>query len=269
MISKSMGTGFFRKNLYDKVRADYPPEVSNYIHTCFANQKNKLTVVEVGAGSGKFTSAIIKANLPIKELHIIEPDEEGIKKHKEKFEGKTNFPIIYNNTVSDKTELENNIADIIFCGHCFHWFDFENTKIEFSRILKNTGQVFILGRFLDKTDEVSAEYIKLTRFGKRKDGFSNNIQAYEADRMNRFYGHSVAKKIIFEETISYSYKKMKGKIEVRLDSSGYDEKEKNNLKSTKLQELDELFRKYSVKYALRKVLALKYTTFVFCSNIYQ
>lgn len=257
------GVGFFYNNLYDKVRSDYSSDVSDFISSSFSFQRELFTVVEIGAGSGNFTDSIIKSKLPIKELYIVEPDSEGIKKHQTKFKENNDFPIIYKNAVSDATGLDNNIADIIFCGHCFHWFDFENTEKEFLRILKESGQVFILGRFLNEEDKVTKKYIKLTRFGKRKEGFSNNIEAYETERMNKFYGHPVERKIICEECIPYTFSQMLGKIHVRINSSGYCWIRKKLLFFVKVIELLYLFCKHKTQ----KQLLLKYTTFAFCSEI--
>ena len=215
-----ISTGFFKNNTYDKVRSDYAQEVADYIRRNFIQADNPLSVVEVGAGSGKFTNSVIASDILIKELYVVEPDREGIKKHSEKFNGKTGFPITYKNAPADKTELTDHIADIIFCGHCFHWFDFEETRKEFLRILKKSGQVFILGRFLDEDDPVSSEYVRMTRFGKRNDGFSNNIQAYSSERMKEFYGHEAKKIVVCEECIPYNFSQMIGKIRIRINSSG-------------------------------------------------
>ena len=257
------GVGFFNNNLYDKVRSDYSPEVSDYMSSFFTFQRESYKVVEVGAGSGKFTDSIIKSKLPIKEMYIVEPDSEGIKKHHAKFKDKNAFPLIYKNASSDTTGLDDNITDIIFCGHCFHWFDFETTKKEFLRILKNSGQVFILGRFLNEEDEITKNYVKLTRFGKRKEGFSNNIEAYENERMNKFYGHPVERTIICEESIPYTFLQMLGKLHVRINSSGYSLIMKKLLSVVKTIELLLLFCKHKTQ----KQLLLKYTTFAFCSEM--
>lgn len=258
-----LGVGFFNKNLYDKVRSDYSLEVTSFIQSIFSVQNSYFTAVELGAGSGKFTESIIKSKIPIKELYIVEPDSEGIKKHKERFIENKSFPIIYKNAASEATGLDDNIANIVFCGHCFHWFDFETTKKEFLRILKDSGQVFILGRFLNEEDEITKIYVKLTRFGKRKEGFSNNIEAYENERMNKFYGHPVERKIICEESIPYTFSQMLGKLHVRINSSGHSWIMKKLLSVGKTIELLLLFCKHKTQ----KQLLLKYTTFAFCSEM--
>ncbi len=59
-----IGTGFFKNNTYDKVRSDYAQEVADYIRRNFIQADNPLSVVEVGAGSGKFTNSVIASNYP-------------------------------------------------------------------------------------------------------------------------------------------------------------------------------------------------------------
>lgn len=170
-----LGTGFFNSNNYDKVRSSYSPLVTEEVRKLFSEKKH-LQIAEVGAGSGNFTDVIIKAGLDIKTLHIIEPDVNGIEIHRKKFLEKTTYPFFYYNKTSDSTGLQDHSIDIIFVAQAFHWFNIDATKKEFKRILKPQGKVFILGRFLDKEDSVSAEYISLTRWGKRN-GFTNNIEA--------------------------------------------------------------------------------------------
>jgi ubiquinone/menaquinone biosynthesis C-methylase UbiE len=261
-MHKDIGINFFKDSTYDKVRSEYTQEVSEFIKKRFAQHRQFFSAVEVGAGTGKFTEAILKAEIPIKEFYVVEPDANGLKKHKVKFEKKTKVPLIYKNSYSSNTELNESCADIIFCGHCFHWFDFYETRIEFLRILKKSGQVFILGRFLDEDDYVSSKYIKLTRFGKRK-GFSNNIEAYAPERINDFYGHSVEKYIICKEAVPYKFSEMWGKIRVRIASSGESWVNKLFLRIEKFFELTILFTRYRTQ----GKLLLKYTTFAFCSGM--
>lgn len=132
----SLGTGFFNSCKYDSVRSSYSPSVLKEVQKLFA-EKKQLALAEVGAGSGKFTDIILNAGLNIKELNIIEPDKKGIELHREKFEGETKYPILYYNSTSDKTNLANNSVDAILIAHAFHWFDLEQTRFEFQRILKN------------------------------------------------------------------------------------------------------------------------------------
>ena len=257
-----LGTGFFDSKKYDSVRSPYSLLVVQTIQELFSDKRD-LRLAEVGAGSGKFTEALLNAGLDIKELNIIEPDSNGIKIHKEKFSG-INIPIFYYNTTSDSTGLDNNYLDAIFIGHAFHWFDIKKTRVEFSQILKPKGKVFILGRFLDENDPVSAEYISLTRWGNRKNGFQNNIEAYSENIMTSFFGHKVEKTLICSETEKHSQEQLVNEIEVRIDSSG-DPELQNNLTAREIKK--QIIKDFYNKNNIEGYVPLKFTTFYFCSEI--
>lgn len=255
-----LGTGFFDSAKYDTVRSAYSPKVKNKIKELFSS-KEAFVVAEVGAGSGKFTETIFESGLNIKELNIVEPDENAILLHKEKFKHKKTNIIYYKNP-SDKTEIKDKSIDLIFATHCFHWFEIEKTRLEFYRILKDNGKVFILGRFLDEDDDISAEYISLTRWGNRRNGFKSNVEAYSEKIMTNFFGHFVEKKIICEETEYHSLNRLLDEIKIRIDSSG-DSTIKNNKEF-----LEEMNAKITDFYDKNKLLEkaavpLKYITFYF------
>ncbi len=256
-----LGTGFFDTNNYDKVRSSYSPLVVEEVRKLFS-EKKQLRIAEVGAGSGNFTDVIINAGLDIKELYIIEPDENGIEIHKKKFLEKTTYPLFYKNKTSDSTGLEDHSVDIIFVAQAFHWFNIEATKNEFRRILNLQGKIFILGRFLDQEDSISAEYISLTRWGKRKNGFTNNIEAYSKEIMTSFFDHSVEKHNICAEIEMHSLNRLQDEIDIRINSSGDEELKKNkNLR----EEIHNSMNDFYIKNRNTEgFVPLTFNTFYFC-----
>ena len=154
---------------------------------------------------------------------------------------------------------------MIFVAHAFHWFDIESTRNEFKRILKSDGKVFILARFLDVSDRISAEYISITRFGKRKNGFINNLEAYTDSRMEVFYGHPVEKHTICTENELHSLERLLAELKIRIDSSGDD----TILNDSDVQKEIE---KNMIDFFLRNhnsdgFVPLKYNTFYFFSEL--
>lgn len=259
----SLGTGFFNSNKYDSVRSSYSPLVLQEVHRLFTDKK-QLTLAEVGAGSGKFTDVILNAGLNIKELNIVEPDTKGLELHRDKFAGKTKYPILYSNSTSDKTELATNSVDAILIAHAFHWFDNGKTRLEFKRILKKHGKVFILAKFLDETDSISAEYISLTRWGKRRNGLKNNIEAYSKEKIESFFGISVEKKNICLEIENHSLQRLLDEIDVRIDSSN-DEELKNNIIERNKKRND--IKLFYTQNNIDGFVPLKFNTFYFFSEI--
>ncbi|WP_294430261.1 class I SAM-dependent methyltransferase [uncultured Treponema sp.] len=259
----SLGTGFFSSNKYDSVRSEYSPLAAVEVHRLFA-EKKQLQIAEVGAGSGKFTSVILNAGLDIKKLYIVEPDTKGVELHREKFSSVLPYSVSYYNMTSDATGLPSKSIDIIFIAHAFHWFLPEQTKFEFKRILKEHGKVFILARFLDEMDPISATYISLTRWGKRQNGLKNNIESYSKEKIRAFFGMSVEKKIICSETEMHSRNRLLDETDVRIDSSDDDMlKSDINLRNKKKNDIIEFYNQNNTN----GYVPLKFNTFYFCSEI--
>ncbi len=258
-----LGTGFYESKKYDFIRSSYSPLVTKEVTKIFSNRQ-QMNIAEVGAGSGKFTDVILNAGLDIRELSIVEPDIKGIELHKKSFLGRSEFPINYFNTSSDETGILDNSLDAIFVAHAFHWFDIAKTKEEFNRIIKENGSMFIFARFLDDTDPVSAEYISLTRWGKRKNGFINNIEAYSDDIISSFFGHHVEKHNICTEIELFSLDRLLAEAEIRIDSSGDEEIKKNEQIRQGIRNSMEIFFKRNKNSS--GLVPLKYNNFYFYSQ---
>lgn len=258
------GIGFFsQNNIYDKVRPDYDSTSISKILVNEFGTHNNLNAAEVAAGSGKFTSILLNA-LSFDNLSIVEPDENAIKLHKKKF-CNSNISINYINDYSDSTQLEPKSLDCIFISQAFHFFPIERTHTEFTRILKPEGKVFIFGRFLLDTDAASNEFISLTRFGKRLNGYANNIQAYDKRNISTFFGKNVEKKIINNESIYYTKDELINNVIIRINASGDEMLLKNTDEQKRIiDSITDFYTKYKDESDRVK---LKYQSFYFCSDI--
>lgn len=260
----NIGLGFFLLDkVYDKVRPDYDFDaISKVLIEEFSSDK-KLIAAEIGAGSGKFTSVLLKS-LDFQNLFIVEPEKAAMEEHKKKFVS-NNSKLHYVNTYSDSTHLENHSIDCIFVSQAFHFFPIKETRDEFLRILKPNGKVFIFGRFLLDSDVVSRQFISITRFGNRLNGYKNNIQAYEENNIKKFFGKKVDKKIISNEYLSYTKEELVDNVRIRINSSG-DENLINNqhLQVEIINSINNFFVQYKDK---TNKVRLEYQSFYFCSDI--
>lgn len=151
-----------------------------------------------------------------------------------------------------------------FCKSSFSFFQIEQTRKEFLRILKTNGKVFILGRFVLEKDEVSRQFIYLTRFGKRLKGYNNNLQAYEEEKMSLFFGKNIKKKIINNEIFAYTKEDLLDNLKLRINSSGDKDLINNKTKQeTLINSTIVFYNKYKNK--SDKIL-LEYQNFYFCSS---
>ncbi len=242
--SSPLGTGFFKDHSYEIARQSYPEEVTEFLKKSFEKESN-LNICEVGAGSGLFTSNLHKAlSSNINKLLIVDPDPDSIKQHKQNFAFINEYPIEYLNSTSDNI-MTTDKFDLIVCSHSFHWFNQDATKIAFSNILKDNGQVLIFARFhMPEDDETTAGWITLTRFGKRLCGVKNNLEMYSESLIDAFYGHHVERIVLCKKMIPLSLEILQQKIKTRINASSFSENEKKDLWFQKQIELDNYFNTF-------------------------
>lgn len=218
---KRLGTNFFSDGLYDKVRHGYTEKLVPELRNIFPG-KEPLVLAEFGAGSGAFTKIIIDAaGFAVEKLHIIDPDENGLSLHKEKFSSHSfHKKIIWICGTSENSLLPDNSIDGIFTAQAFHWFDIGKTRSEWLRITKPQSKIFILGRFNIPVNTATEEYIALTRFGKRPQGHKENIEAYSPEKLEFFFGHPVERRTLCREKESKTHDEFMGEMKIRINTSG-------------------------------------------------
>ncbi|MDZ4665837.1 MAG: class I SAM-dependent methyltransferase [Bacteroidota bacterium] len=137
-----------RVDNYVKYRPHYPKDVFDFLLTENIITK-KSVVADVGSGTGISSEPFLKLGLTV---YGIEPNTEMREAAEKLLSANTNFKSI--DASAEHTTLENNSVDVIVAGQAFHWFDKEQTKQEFKRILKPGGYVVLLwnDRRTDSTD---------------------------------------------------------------------------------------------------------------------
>ncbi|MDR3343956.1 MAG: hypothetical protein LBT14_14470, partial [Treponema sp.] len=133
----------------------------------------------------------------------------------------------YIQTAAESSTLERESVNGLFCMQAFHWLNREAVRQEFLRILKPMAKIFIAGKFLSPINEATAQYLQITRFGKRLYGMSDNREAYTPEVMEAIFGHPVKKQTVCRESEYKTLDQLKALIQLRIDSSG-DEDIKSN-----------------------------------------
>lgn len=121
---------------YDRGRPGYAPEAISWVLGT-----RPLAVIDVGAGTGKLTRALVDAG---HEVVAVEP-LEGMRTLLE-----ANVPRV--RVVAGTAEvlpLADASADAIVAGSAFHWFDGDRALDEFARVLRPGGTVGLLGNTFD------------------------------------------------------------------------------------------------------------------------
>lgn len=119
-------------DVYDNARPKCPEKVTDIIIKYLGKQPS--VVVDIGCGTG--LSTFIWSGIS-KEVIGIEPSTDMLNLAKQKSAGLGNVNFIH--AFSDKTGLEDNLADVITCSQSFHWMNPETTLNEVSRVLKDRG----------------------------------------------------------------------------------------------------------------------------------
>ncbi|KIK45863.1 hypothetical protein CY34DRAFT_77005 [Suillus luteus UH-Slu-Lm8-n1] len=144
---------------YDRVRPSYPANCLSYVRSQLPNSKSPLKIVEIGAGTGIFTRALLthpEWATSIGTLRAIEPSN-GMRDFWTKYVQDTRCTIV--NGTFDNTGVEDGWADLIFIAQAsrsilnqaFHWcLDYGKAFTEFDRILNTDGAAVFIWNLADR-----------------------------------------------------------------------------------------------------------------------
>lgn len=140
---------------YAKYRPNFPDELVEYLYMK-GDISNTAVIADIGSGTGRFTRLLLeKGNL----VYGVEQNNEMRIKAEELLSQFSKFVSIKGS--AERTGLEDKSIDLITIAQAFHWFNKEESLMEFKRILKDNGQVFIVwddfvSDYNDFTKELSA-----------------------------------------------------------------------------------------------------------------
>ncbi|OSC99079.1 S-adenosyl-L-methionine-dependent methyltransferase [Trametes coccinea BRFM310] len=148
LAQKGFGTG--TNELYDKARPSYQATALAHIRKSVRSSP-PLNVVELGAGTGIFTRALLAHpdwSDAIKELRAVEPSE-GMR---DVFTKSVSDPrVSVREGTFDTTGIEDGWADLVVIAQAFHWCpDYDKAAAEFARILKPEGIVAFIWNLEDR-----------------------------------------------------------------------------------------------------------------------
>ncbi|KAI5123364.1 hypothetical protein M0805_001785 [Coniferiporia weirii] len=144
------GFGTGTNELYDRARPTYQPDVLSHIRKV-AGAKSSVNIVELGAGTGIFTRALLahpEWQTAVGELKAIEPSE-GMR---EVFAKTVMDPrVSVANGTFDHTGAPDAWADLVIVAQAFHWCpDYEAALQEFARVLKPEGAIVLVWNLEDR-----------------------------------------------------------------------------------------------------------------------
>ncbi|WP_166219348.1 class I SAM-dependent methyltransferase [Pseudomonas atagonensis] len=125
---------------YVKGRPDYPPQVSDWLTTTLGLD-NRKTVIDLGAGTGKFTGRLVATGA---QVIAVEPVAQMLEKLS------AVFPqvLAVSGTATD-LPLPDASVDVVICAQAFHWFASEAALSEIARVLKPGGKLGLIWNLRD------------------------------------------------------------------------------------------------------------------------
>ncbi len=127
---------------YDKGRPEYPAEAIRFLTEELGIAPGK-SLLDLGAGTGKFTQLIVSSGA---EILAIEPVEGMRKKFSELL---PQIKIIEGS--AEKIPRPDHSVDAVVVAQAFHWFDGEKALPELYRVLKTAGKLGLIWNARDES----------------------------------------------------------------------------------------------------------------------
>lgn len=137
---------------YERGRPEYPEQA---LRTTFDTLGivPASTVVDLGAGSGKFTGTLAKSGATIVAVEPV----EGMR---EKFR-RLHPGITLLEGSAERIPLPDHSADAVVAAQAFHWFDGPAALAEIHRVLRPGGRLGLLWNVRDESDSLMAAITKI------------------------------------------------------------------------------------------------------------
>lgn len=137
-VSKGFGS---TTQLYERIRPEYPPEAIDILVRELRIGPGKV-VVDVGAGTGKLTRALVPAGAT---LIAVEPLAEMRERLAESVPRAVPFA-----GTAEHMALRDGSAHAVVAAQAFHWFDGDQALAEFHRILVPGGRLALVWNVRDR-----------------------------------------------------------------------------------------------------------------------
>lgn len=222
---------------YVLYRPTYPTEVLNALHEHTGFTPANI-VADIGSGTGISTEIFLKNG---NEVYAVEPNEAMREAAESLLSTYPHFHSVA--ATAEATTLQNQSVDYVVAGQAFHWFNHDQAKIEFRRILRPDGWVVLFwnDRKTDTTPFLRAYEQLLLEYGTdyTEINHRNITESHEA-KFSRFFRDGVYQSVTFPNYQYFDYAGVKG----RLLSSSYAPNESHPNHLPMLAALQQIFEEY-------------------------
>ena len=219
---------------YIKYRPNYPEKIVKILEEKINLDKDK-TIADIGSGTGISSKLFLKNDYKVTG---VEPNKEMREAAQQLLSGFAKFKSV--NGTAEKTNLQDESIDVIFCGQAFHWFDKEKSKIEFNRMLKKNGNIVLVWNSRSDKSAFQNEYEKIL-FDNIEEYKSVNHRNIKDEEISDFFFPKKMHKICLDNKQFLDLEGLKG----RLLSSSYCPKS-GKKHDQLMRRIEDIFEKYQV-----------------------
>jgi ubiquinone/menaquinone biosynthesis C-methylase UbiE len=224
-----------RVDNYVKYRPTYPPSVFTFLNNDYDFRPDSI-VADIGSGTGIFTSLLLDNG---NEVFAVEPNDRMRQVAENTFADRNRFRSVKG--TAEATTLPPQSIEFITCAQSFHWFDLERTRVEFLRVLKESGVVALIwnDRVADGTPFMKAYEVFLEKWSVDYKQVSHTRM--EKDHaFDRFFEREPYRVFVAENSQRLDFEALKG----RLLSSSYAPHEYHPNYADMLRALEVVFKHY-------------------------
>jgi ubiquinone/menaquinone biosynthesis C-methylase UbiE len=116
---------------YDRGRPTYPREAALWL-----TSKEPLTVLELGAGTGKLTEQLVALG---HDVHATEPDPKMLAILEKNLPG-----VRVSQATAEEIPAGDSSYDVVVSAQAFHWFDYDKALPEIARVLRPRGRLSLV-----------------------------------------------------------------------------------------------------------------------------
>jgi len=237
---------------YVKYRPHYPDAIVAFLQDSYQLTTDKL-IADIGAGTGISTQLFLDAGY---RAIAVEPNAEMRDKATELLSTYPGFASA--DGTAENTGLADKSVDAIIAGQAFHWFNAQNARAEFKRILKAGGIVVLIWNERKTTSAFEKEYDQLI-ITHGQDYVKVGHRNIDYDNIGAFYDPEPFELRVFENKQVFDFEGLKG----RLLSSSYMPTKADAGYAPMINDLRLLFNKYQQD----ELITINYDTKVYVGRL--
>ena len=241
-----------RVDNYVRYRPGYPAEIVQRLHErCGLTPRS--AVADVGSGTGTLSELFLRNG---NTVFGVEPNREMRDAGVRLLRSYAGFTSVHGS--AEATTLADCSVDIVSAGQAFHWFDREQSRTEFRRILKRDGWVVLVwNERRETTTQFARAYEQLLRtFGT--DYTVVNHRNIDVDSLREFFARDFG----MESMPSAQHFDFDG-LQGRLLSSSYAPEEGHPGYAPMIAELRRIFERHAVQ----NMITIDYDTNVYFGHV--